>query len=196
MMMKAIRRLAVSTCALIALALSAAAQDAGQVLRLSVGYNTLKNSTSMSAEKRAEVERLGKLAQQASAARKYGDALKHYYHAIALMRGSEWTPARALSTALTVKLDRAVVEPSNTIRVEIGQIFSLDEKPFDKLVATFTLNAMNGAAVKVLKTVEDAPSDFTAKPFVTEVVVPDIEDGKYRLTVAFKSAPSDDEAAM
>nr|AIT56387.1 esterase LC-Est1 [uncultured bacterium] len=195
MIRKSIRRLAISTCALLAFALSAAAQDAGQVLRVSVGYNTLKNSTSMSAEKRAEVERLGKLAQQASAAKNYGEALKHYYHAITLMRGSEWTPARALSMALTMRLDRAVVEPSDKVRVEIGQLFSLDEKPGDNLVANFTLNSSNGAVLKVLKTVEGAPPDFSAKPFVTEVVLPEVEDGKYRLTVAFKSDPDDDEAA-
>ncbi|HET9528908.1 MAG TPA: prolyl oligopeptidase family serine peptidase [Blastocatellia bacterium] len=189
MITKAMRRLVVSTFALIILAASAPAQDAGQVLRLSVGYNTLKNSTTLSAEKRAEVDRLGKLAQEASLAKKYGEALKHYYHAITIMRGSEWTPARALSTALTLKLDRAVVEPSHTVRVEVGQIFSLDEKPGDKLVGTFTLNAPNGnAPLKVLKVVQDVEADFKSKPLVTDLVVPEIEDGKYRLTVTFKPA--------
>ncbi len=73
---------------LAAAAVSVRAQDAAQVLRVSVGYNTLKNSTALSPEKRAEVDRLGKLAQEATAARKYGEALKHYYHAITLMRGA------------------------------------------------------------------------------------------------------------
>jgi pimeloyl-ACP methyl ester carboxylesterase len=78
-----------------------AAQDAGQVLRLSIGYNNLKKSAEkLGSEKRAEVEKLGQLASEATRAGKYGEALKHYYHAIVLLRGAEWTPETALSTAL------------------------------------------------------------------------------------------------
>ena len=43
----------------------AAAQDAGQVLRVSVGYGTLKNSVQVSPEKKAEVERIEALARKA-----------------------------------------------------------------------------------------------------------------------------------
>ncbi|HSE98527.1 MAG TPA: prolyl oligopeptidase family serine peptidase [Blastocatellia bacterium] len=189
------RRLILSALVLIVLSAAATAQDAGQVLRLSVGYNTLKNSTAMSPEKRAEVDRLGKLAQEASLAKKYGEAVKHYLHAITLMRGAEWSPARAFSTALTMKLDRAVLEPSNKVRIELGQIFSLDETLTHKLVGTVALHATSGGdPLKVLKTMEGVEADFTSKPLVAEVVVPEIEDGKYHLTVTFKPATGEASA--
>src|ERR1044072_4416396 len=111
MIFKATRRLIYSITVLIACAILAVAQDAGQVLRVSVGYGTLKNTVEMTAEKRAEVDRLGDLAKEANAAGKYGEALKHLYHAMALMQGTEWTPSRALSSALTIKLDRTMLEP-------------------------------------------------------------------------------------
>jgi hypothetical protein len=74
-----------------------AAQDAGEVLRLSIGYNNFKRSAeNLSPEKRAEVEKLGRMAGEANTALKYGEALKHYYQAIALLRGTAWTPETAV----------------------------------------------------------------------------------------------------
>ena len=84
---KAAKRLILSTAILLACCANGLAQDAGQVLRVSVGFGTLKNTVAMTPEKKAEVDRLEGLARAANAASKYGDALKHMYHAMALMRG-------------------------------------------------------------------------------------------------------------
>ena len=82
------------------------AQDAQQVLRLSVGYRTLKNSTTMTPEKRKEVEALEAQARAAGNEGKYGDALRYYYQAMALLRDQPWTPSRALGTALVARSER------------------------------------------------------------------------------------------
>jgi predicted esterase len=191
--MKSTRRFILSLTVLAACSVFALAQDAGQVLRISVGYNTqyntLKSAPTFSAEKRAEVERLGKLAQEANAARRYGDAIKHYLHAMAIMRNAEWTPARALSSALTLKLDRAIVEPVQTIRLQLGQMFALDEKIEPKLAVTIDLNRMQGnETIKTLKTANGIESDFIAHPATIEVTVPDVEAGNYRLSVTLSYA--------
>ncbi len=191
--MKSTRRFVLSLTILVACSAFATAQDAGQVLRISVGYNTqyntLKNSPSFGAEKLVEVERLGKLAQEANAARRYGDAVKHYLHAMTLMRGAEWTPSRALSSALTLKLDRAIVEPAQTVRLRLGQIFSLDEKIESKLAATIDLNRLQGnVVIKTLKTIDAIEPDFIAHPAEIEVTVPDVEAGNYRISVTLKYA--------
>src|SRR5512138_1877929 len=98
MSFKTTRRLVYLLVFLLACAGLAVAQDAGQVLRLSVGFNSLKNSlkaeNKLSGDQLAEIERLGEMARQASAAGRYGEALKHMYHGIALMRGQAWTPGR------------------------------------------------------------------------------------------------------
>lgn len=170
---------------------SALAQDSGQVLRVSVGYGTMKNTPSVMAkltpEKRLEVDRLGELARAANAQGKYGDALKHLYHAMTLMRGAEWTPARALTSALTVKVDRAMLDPGDTVSVRIGQLFALDEKLPGKLTATVSLlKIKDEETVKVLKSIDSLDADFLAHPASVEVIAPDIETGNYRIAVQIR----------
>jgi predicted esterase len=186
------RRLVLAALILTACAGLAAAQDAGQVLRVSVGYNTLKNSVEMSPEKRAEVDRLGEKAKQANSARKYGEALKHLYHAMALMRGAEWTPARALGSALSLKVDRAMLEPSQSVAVRLKQIYSLDERPEGKLTGSIALLKMTGdQPVKVLKNIDPISPDFISSPFAPEVTIPEVEAGNYRIAVTLKPAAGD-----
>lgn len=183
------RRILFSLCVIFACAVMVAAQDAGQVLRVSVGFNTLKNSTEMTPEKRAEVDRLGKMAQAAAVEKKFGDALKHYYHGMALMRGQEWTPLRAMTAAMTLKLDRAVLEPNETAVIRLGQIFALDRKPEGKLTGTAALvKTAGGEPVSVLKTLDGLEPDFITTPAVIEIRAPEIEDGNYRLEVKLKAA--------
>ena len=170
---------------------AASAQDAGQVLRLSVGYNTLKNSSNIRDEKRAEVGRLEKLAQEANAARRYGDAIKHLTHAMTILRGQQWTPARALAAALTMKPDRAVVESTDKVRLQLGQIFSLDEKIEAQLSGAVDLLPMQGnEPLKTLKSLVGIAADFIAHPTSIEVSIPDVPAGNYRLslTVRYKDA--------
>ena len=162
------------------------AQDAGQVLRVSVGFNTLKNTNSatMSEATRAEVDRLSKSALDANVAGKYGEALKHLYHGMAVMRGQPWTPARALAAALSVKLERAVIEPSQTLGLDLGQLFSLDEKLEGRLTGTISLLKMQGDdPVKLLKTLDAFGPDLVANPARLQVTAPDVPDGNYRLSV-------------
>lgn len=185
---KAIGCLALSLVFILGLTLHAFAQDAGQVLRLFVGYNALKNSVPMSAEKRAEVDRLGQLAGQASAARNFSVAAKHYYHAIALMNGLEWTPSRALSASLTMKIDRAVMEPSQGVRITLGQLFPLDEKPAGKLaLKLLLLPARGNDPLQVIKTVNAVDPDFSAHPMSIEGTIPEVADGNYRLSIRLES---------
>ena len=107
MISKTITRLVLSVAVALACSALVLAQDSGQVLRVSVGYGTMRNTPSLmnklTPEARKEVDRLAALARTANGEGKYGDALKHLYHAMALMRGAEWTPARALASALTVE---------------------------------------------------------------------------------------------
>jgi predicted esterase len=186
MIARATRHLIVSICLTIVCAGLGHAQDAGQVLRVTVGFNTLKNTNSatMSAATRAEVDRLSRLTLEANGTGKYGEALKHLYHGMAVMRGQPWTPARAFGAALSVKLQRAVIEPSQTVGLDLGQIFSLDERLDGKLTGTVALLKMQGDdPVKVLKTLDPFDADLILHPAKVQVTIPDVPDGNYRLSV-------------
>jgi predicted esterase/ribosome maturation factor RimP len=192
---KAAMHFLLSVCVLITCLASTQAQDAGQVLRLFVGYNTLKNSTAMSAEKRAEVERLGTLAQEANRQGHYGEAMKHYYHAMAIMRGQPWDYVRAMTASLTVQLDRALLEPNQSLQLKLGQLFTLDQKPTGKLSGSILLLKAQGppeaAPVATIKTIDSIEPDFATHPFATQITVPDVEDGNYRVVVRLRPEASE-----
>ena len=76
-----------------ALGLVLYAQDAGMVLRTSVTYRTQRNSLQLTEEQRQQADQLAREAAQAGQAGKYGDAVRAYYHGLAVMRGVAWTPA-------------------------------------------------------------------------------------------------------
>ncbi|MFL6274253.1 MAG: prolyl oligopeptidase family serine peptidase [Blastocatellia bacterium] len=193
MNMKAMRRLIGLTVILLTLAALAGAQDAGQVLRLSVGFNSLKNTLTaqnkLSGDQLAEIERLGELAKQANAAGRYGEALKHMYHGIALMRGQAWTPQRALAAALTLKVDRAMLEPGEPFTVRIGQIYALDEAMPGKLIGTIALLPMKAEdRLKEWNTIDNVEADFTRQPFEAKILAPEVEAGNYRLSLKLQAA--------
>ncbi len=173
------------------LALTAAAQDASRVLQLTVGYNTLKNSTTLTAEKRAELEALEQKAREANAAGRYGEAMKHLYHGMAVIRGEEWTPWRALGAALALKVSPAVLEPGQTVRLEMVQLFAPDEKPEGKVTAAVSLLPLKDELPeKALKTLGALTPDWSAAPLVSDAKIPDVDDGNYRLAVTLNAEGS------
>jgi len=172
------------------------AQDSGQVLRVFVGYGTLKNTPStmnkLSPEAKAEVDKLEAMARKANGDGKYGEALKHLYHAMALMRGAEWTPARALNSGITVKLDRAMLDPGESEQIKFGQIYPLDEKINSKVTGSISLLKMRGEeSVKELKKLDSVDPDFIAHPFSGDLVMPDVEPGNYRIGIRLEIPGSD-----
>jgi predicted esterase len=193
MKLRIFRHITLPIILVIAFCAVALAQDSGQVLRVFVGFGTLRNTPSVMAklsnEARAEVDKLAEMARTANAEAKYGDALKHLYHAMALMRGTLWTPARSLSSALTVKLDKAILDPGDKLGIKIGQIYTLDEKVSGKLGGSIALLKLRGDdVIKDLKVIESVDPDFIAKPFNAEVLVPDVEPGNYRIAVRVQAA--------
>ena len=182
------QRVILSTAIFIACCVSCFAQDAGQVLRVSVGFGTLRNTVTMTPEKKAEVDRLEALARAANAESKYGDALKHLYHAMALMRGTNWNPANALTSALTLKLDRVVLEHGKSVTIRLAQMYTLDEPLQGKLSGVIQLvSADQPSQVKASKPIGPIDPDFIAKPFSAEITIPEVEDGNYRISVKLET---------
>jgi len=143
----------------------------------------------MTPEKTAEVDRLEALARAANAASRYGDALKHLYHAMALMRGTGWTPANALTSALTIKLDRVVLEPGNSVTVRLAQMYTLDEPLQGKLSGAIQIvSADQPTQVKASKPIGPIAPDFIVQPFSTEMTIPDLADGNYRISIKLETA--------
>jgi len=167
-------------------AASVFAQDQKQVLEATVNYSIAKNS--VRAEKKAEVDELGRLAQSAANAGNYSEALKDYYHAIAVIRNVQWTPAAAVAASLSVRLDRTASEPGQTIHIDVKRLFK-DQDPEGKFDGAIVLTKLNdNAPLKILKVYPSLSTDLDGHPLQADVAVPEVEDGNYRVVMAFKSA--------
>ena len=163
------------------------AQDAGMVLRTSVTYNTQKATLPLSDEQRQKADQLGRDAQQASQARKYGEALRDYYQGLAVMRSLPWTPAFEVASSLQGRLDHAIVEPGKQVAVTLAPLYASERANGVKLSASLVLvpAKKEGAAEKSL-----GPSlafDPAALPFTTQVTLPATPVGDYTLEVRLRS---------
>lgn len=175
------------------LAVPALAQDAGQALFLSVGFRSLKNTVQMSEEKRKQVEELEAKARAAASGQKYGEAVKHFSHGMALMRNQPWTPSSAMGVALQMKLGRVVYDPGDNARITISQIFTLDEPIAGKLSGSVSMKDSKQGVETELKNLGEVEPDFT-KPVSIEAAIPDLADGDYQLALTLK--PKDGEPVV
>ncbi len=164
------------------------AQDAPTTLRVSVQFRTLKNSERMSDETRKLVEELEAKARTATSSQKYGEAIKYYLRAMAMIRTQPWTPSRALSAGLQVKLERYVLDPGDKALITISQLFTLDEPIVGKLSGSISLK--DSKLEKEIKKLADVEPDFT-KPVSIEAAIPDLADGEYQLALTLR--PKDGE---
>ncbi len=183
-------RFVITVVALFALALLPAfAQDASQVLRLSVGFNTLKNSVPMNEEKKKQIAELEAKAQKANGEKRYGDAMRHLTHGITLMRGMTWTPERALTAALQMKTDRVIADPGAVVKFNVTQLFALEEPFGGKLNGKLTIAPAKNKdpqAAQELKPLGEIAGDFMAKPLEVEARLPELEDGEYTIALLLK----------
>ncbi len=168
------------------------AQDAAQFLRLSVGFNTLKNSGKFSDEKKKEIADIETKARAANSEKKFGDAIRYLNQGITLMRGQTWTPSRALGIALQMQSDRVIADPGDTLKLKITQQFALEEPLNGKLNGSLTIApTKNKEAAKELKSLNEITTDFIASPLNLEAKLPDLEDGEYVVTLSLKPVEGD-----
>ena len=163
-----------------ALALALHAQDAGMVLRTSVGYRTLRNSAQLTDDQKKEADRLAGEASQATQANKYGDALRAYYHGMAVMRGVSWTPALEFASGLQGRLDHAVDDPGKQITITLSPLYT-PPGAVKLNAAVFLVSKNGGAAEKSLGS--PAAIDAPHIPFSTKVTLPSDASGDYALEV-------------
>ncbi len=165
------------------------AQDAGQVLRLFVGYRTLANRVPMNEEKRALVNQLQSKATAANSDKKYGEAIKHLSHGIALMRNQPWTPSSELGAALQIKSSRVIVDPGDEIDLTLSPIFSPDQKLNGKLSGSVRIGRPRdeGTEIGSLDGVDPAFN----KPLSLKAKIPNLADGSYELVLTLKPAEGD-----
>ena len=157
-------------------ALLVQAQDASLVLRTSVGYRTQRNSLPLTDAQKQEADRLYREAEQASAAGKFGEALRDMAHGTAVMQGKEWSPAAEFSAAVRARLDHALLEPGKHATLTVSTIFT-PQLPagMQDLGGTVALVA-GGKATPLAEPVTIAP---TKLPQTFGLSIPNAPTGEY-----------------
>ncbi|HLK50995.1 MAG TPA: prolyl oligopeptidase family serine peptidase [Bryobacteraceae bacterium] len=158
-------------------ALTLSAQDAGLVLRTAVTYRTQRQTLQLSEAQRTQADELARQAQQANQGRQYGEALRAYYHGLAIMRNQEWTPAFELASSLEGSLDHAMLEPGATVKVTLKPYYQTARAAEAHMQASVIL--MPGGHTAGTSRAVDAAT----LPLTMTVTVGDAQPGDYTLEV-------------
>ena len=172
-------------------------QDAGMVLRTSVSYNTLKATLPLSDEQRRQADDLGREAQVANRAGKYGDAIRSFAHGTAVMRGVPWTPAYEFVSSLQGKLDHAMLESGAHASVKLTPMYASPRAEKVKMSAAMVLAPIepkkDAAAQKALGGA--VAVDPAAAAFVAPVSLPELAVGDYTIEVRLTAEGEEPVAA-
>ncbi|HUI81559.1 MAG TPA: prolyl oligopeptidase family serine peptidase [Bryobacteraceae bacterium] len=153
------------------------AQDASLVLRTSVTYRTQRATLMLTEAQKAMADELARQAQTANLAQKYGDAIRSYYHGLAVMRNQEWTPALELASSLEGKLDHALVEPGKPVAITLKPLYASTRATGGGLSASVFLMP-GGQSIG-----QKLPLDSSSLPFHATLTVPEVAPGDYTLEV-------------
>src|SRR5450759_1385281 len=157
------------------------AQDASMVLRTSVTYRTQRNSLTLSDEQRQQADQLSRDAEQANRDGKYGDAIRAYYHGLAVMRGVPWTPAFEVAAGLQGRLDHAIPAPGDAVAITLTLLYNGARTDGIKMTAVVALvpPAKSGLPEKSLASNVTINPNPAALPFTTRITMPADASGDY-----------------
>ena len=158
------------------------AQDASLVLRTSVTYRTQRNTLTLSDEQRQQADQLSRAAEQANRDGKYAEAIRSYYHGMAVMRRVAWTPAFEFASSLQGKLDHAIAAPGDTVTVTLSPLYISASKT--TMTAAMSLVSRNGDPEKSLAS--DVTLDSATVPSATRITLPAGLSGDFTLEVRLR----------
>jgi poly(3-hydroxybutyrate) depolymerase len=151
------------------------AQDASLVLRTSVGYGTTRANPALTDEQKKQADDLSRQAREATQAQKYGEALRFYYHGIAVMRNLPWTPVVECAAGLEQHIDHAMTEPGRRAVITLKQLYTCPTVE-PKLTASIYLG-------------EDALASNLPIDQPASIAVPDKPAGDYTFQVRLSGGP-------
>lgn len=163
------------------------AQDAGLVLRTSVGYRTQRNTLQLTDQQKQQADQLLREAEQDNSSAKYGEAMRAMSHGLAVMHGTPWTPAAEFSAALRVKLDHAMLQPDQHATLTLSVLFPPQlPAEMQKLSGSLVLlPAKNGASeTSVGGGIPIMPAMF---PQPVGVTIPNVPPGDYNVELRVTS---------
>ncbi|MBI2687994.1 MAG: prolyl oligopeptidase family serine peptidase [Acidobacteria bacterium] len=109
--------------ALFLLTFAVSAQDADLALRTLVAFTAMRNTVTLAPEKKDEIAALGLQAQSAARAGDFGEAIREYAHAFAVMQGYPWSPETELAAALQAAVDDAIADQGQQLQLTFTSLY-------------------------------------------------------------------------
>ena len=163
------------------------AQDASMALRTSVTYNTQRATLPLSDQQRKQAEQLGRDAQAASQAGKFGDAVRDYYQGMAVMHNVPWTPVYEFDSSLRAGLDHSIVQPGSQVTLTLAPLYRTERDGVTKTSASLVLVPVPKEAGAENSLDSTLTIDPTALPLTARLTIPRMPVGNYTLEVRLPS---------
>jgi len=140
-------------------------------------------SPALTEEQRNEAAKLRQQAEREAQAGRYGEALRNYAHATALVRNARWTPTAELAASIELRVEHVLLEPGQLVSLSLAQLFPVLPSDGAKLTASVWLASTATAAQPPQGLMQAAAIGPTRIPFSARVQIPEISAGNYDLSV-------------
>lgn len=153
------------------------AQTAAMVRAASVAFHSQRDTLPLTAHQRREADLLDQEAQHELQAGRFGEALRRYAHASAVLRDVAWTPALEFAASLQGRIDHAMLDPGKPVTLALAALYPSNGK---SVVSVFLVpTAKQGPQEQELAS--GAAVESARLPFTARVTIPEIAPGTYHL---------------
>jgi predicted esterase len=159
----------------------ALAQNAAMVRAAANNLKAESSSPAFSEEQRNETAKLRLEAERDTQAGRYGEALRNYAHATAVVRHAQWTPAAEMAAAVELRIEHVLLEPGQPVTISLGRLFPVTPSEGAKLTASVRLESTVTPAQPLRELMQAVTIDPAGIPFSTQVQIPEMAPGNYEL---------------
>jgi predicted esterase len=159
------------------------AQNAATVRAAANLFAAQNSSPALTEEQRNEAAKLRHQAEQDSQAGRYGEALRNYAHATAVVRHARWTPGAELAASVELRVEHVMLEPGQPVTLSLARLYPVAPSEGAKLTASVFLAPATTQAQATRELMPPAAIEPGRIPFSAQVQVPEMTLGNYDLAV-------------
>jgi hypothetical protein len=159
------------------------AQNSGTVRAAALAYYAQRDAAQLSELQLREADRLDQEARQEAQAGRFGEALRRYAHAGAILRNAPWMPAIEFASSLEVRVDHFMLDPGKPVALSLSALYPTGRTGSEQLVASVFLVAADKGGPPERAVAQGALVEPMRLPFATRITMPETEAGNYNLEV-------------
>jgi predicted esterase len=156
------------------------AQNASSVQSAANAFEAQRRSLPLTGDQRHQALQLQDEARQATAAGRFGEALRAYAHATAVLRKAAWTPAMEFAFSLEARADHVLLEPEGHVVLSLAALYPVQPEGTSLLASVFLASAGGQPERQLLPATFIGPARL---PLAIRIEVPGAAPGNYELEI-------------